>query len=341
MDMEEDNRKLYPMKFIGLRDETSWGSVDYLVADLGFKDSMVDNGWFGGNTLSELMGTYLERVTGDDAFEYYGLQFPILVKVIETKDWQPLQVNVADQEAAERYDSFGKTVLWYILEAEKGSGIRLGFRKDVEPAEFYRRCQEGKVEDILECVHPSVGDSILIKPGTVFAAGPGLRILEISECSELSFNLHGWGKETEGMMLEEAFDLIDYSPAGKPAAGPNASGTVEEGGRKVLSTVPEFTVTRIDLADGLHIFSEHPGSFAIYFCERGEAIIQTPSDDGGQSRYSLKAGQCILVPSEVNDFFIFPAAQGTRLLEVLTEKRVVRDPYVPDEAPDPHIKVWN
>ncbi|MBQ5411661.1 MAG: hypothetical protein IIU20_07820, partial [Bacteroidales bacterium] len=158
--MEEDNRKLYPMKFIGLRDETSWGSVDYLVADLGFKDSMVDNGWFGGNTLSELMGTYLERVTGDDAFEYYGLQFPILVKVIETKDWQPLQVNVADQEAAERYDSFGKTVLWYILEAEKGSGIRLGFRKDVEPAEFYRRCQEGKVEDILETVHPSVGDSI-------------------------------------------------------------------------------------------------------------------------------------------------------------------------------------
>ena len=282
MDMEEDNRKLYPMKFIGLRDETSWGSVDYLVADLGFKDSMVDNGWFGGNTLSELMGTYLERVTGDDAFEYYGLQFPILVKVIETKDWQPLQVNVADQDAAERYDSYGKTALWYILEAGKDSGIRLGFREDVEPAEFYRRCQEGKVEDILETVHPSVGDSILIKPGTVFAAGPGLRILEISECSELSFNLHGWGKETEGMMLEEAFDLIDYSPAEKPAAGPNASGTVEEGGRKVLSTMPEFTVTRINLADGLHIFSEHPGSFAIYFCERGEAIIQTPSDDGGR-----------------------------------------------------------
>jgi hypothetical protein len=47
------------------------------------------------------------------------------------------------------------------------------------------------------------------------------------------------------------------------------------------------------------------------------------------------------VPSEVNDFFIFPAAQDTRLLEVLTEKRVVKDPYVQDEAPDPHIKVWN
>ena len=336
MNMEEENRKLYPMKFIGSRDETAWGSVDYLVADLGFKDSMVDNGWFGGNTLSELMGTYLERVTGDDAFEYYGLQFPVMVKVIETTGWQPLQVNVADLEAAERYDSFGKTALWYILGAGENSEIRIGFREGIEPAEFYRRCQDGDVEDILESVHPSAGDAILIKPGTVFAAGPGLRILEISECSELSFNLHGWGKETEGLMLEEAFDLIDYSPAVKPA-----SGSVEEGGRQILSKVPEFTVTRIDLADGLHIFSEHPGSFAIYYCVRGEACLQTPSDDGGQSRYPLKAGQCILVPSEVNDFFLFPAGQDTRLLEVLTERRSVVDSYVPDEAPDPHIKVWN
>ena len=338
-----ENRKLYPMKFIGSRDETGWGSIEYLVADLGFKDSMVDNGWFGGNTLSELMGTYLERVTGDDAFEYYGLQFPVLLKVIRTNGWQPLQVNVSDGPAAERYDSFGKTALWYVLEAEKGSEIRLGFRDSVEPAEFYSRCLEGGVTTILGRIHPKAGDSFLIKPGTVFAAGPGLTILEISECSELSFNLHGWGDETSvEIQLEEAFDLIEYSGAGNPVPEVSDSAQEATGGRLVISKVPEFTVTRIDLGDGLHIFSEQPGSFAIYYCVRGEAVIQTPADtDGGQSRHPLKAGQCILVPSEVNDFFLFPEGRDTQLLEILTERRTVADPYVPEETPDPHIKTWN
>lgn len=328
------------MKFIGLHEEMSWGSLDYLLADLGYKDSMVDNGWFGGNTLGELMGTYLEKVTGDDSFEYYGLQFPVLLKVIETKEWQPLQVNVADEEASERYDSFGKTSLWYVLEAGKDSEIRLGFRDAVEPADFYRRCQEGGVEDILETIHPSVGDAILIKPGTVFAAGPGLKILEISESSELSFNIHGWGKEIEDLMLEEAFDLIGYSHAAEPALVSADSGKAEDGGRRVICKVPEFTVTEISLRDGLHIFSEQPGSFAVYYCVSGEASVQADGE-----KYSLKAGQSILVPSEVNDFFLFPTKDGTRLLEVLTERRVVKDSYVPEgpseEVPDPHIKTWN
>ena len=81
--METDNRKLYPLRFVDEGADVPWGHVSYQVADLGFKDSMVDNGWFGGNTLSELMGTYLERVVGDDVFEFYGLQFPVMVKVMD------------------------------------------------------------------------------------------------------------------------------------------------------------------------------------------------------------------------------------------------------------------
>lgn len=107
--MEDNNRKLYPLRFVDEGADVPWGHVSYQIADLGFKDSMIDNGWFGGNTLSELMGTYLERVVGDDVFEFYGLQFPVMVKVMDVTAWQPLQMNAADDIAAERYDSFGKT----------------------------------------------------------------------------------------------------------------------------------------------------------------------------------------------------------------------------------------
>lgn len=345
--METDNRKLYPLRFVDEGADVPWGHVSYQVADLGFKDSMVDNGWFGGNTLSELMGTYLERVVGDDVFEFYGLQFPVMVKVMDVTGWQPLQMNASDEIAAERYDSFGKTALWYILEAGPDSELMLGFNRDVDPSEFYTRCQEGFVREVMNIVRPRAGEAFLIKPGTVFAAGPGLRIVEIAECSELAFNLHNWGVElpdSEELLLEEAFDLIDFRKlVPEPVTGDK------------LASCPEFVVTRLDLKDGLHIFSDQPGSFAVYFCVSGEAVIQVPVEDGkgGKSMesYTLKSGHSILVPSELNDFCLMPSARGTVLLEALVEKRLIRDSYTnqevePDsieeaQAPDPHVREWH
>ena len=337
--MEESTKRLYPLRFDEKEAEMPWGNVSYHIADLGSIDSMLVEGWFGGNTISELMGTYLERVVGDDAFEYYGLQFPILVKVIRTTGMQPLQVNVGDREAEERYDSFGKTAFWYIKEAAKDSVLYLGLNTDVESGEFYGRCHDGSVTRILNEIHPKAGDSFVIKPGTVFAAGPGLTIVEISECSELSLDL-----ETE---LEEAFDLIDFHQFESPSEGTDLSETVDTPGQVrggTLAECDEFKVTRFDLRDPIHIFSDQPGSFAIYHCISGEAFIQAPDDSGNFGNWHLRQGRSILVPSEVNDYIVYPVSDGTVLLEAMVERRMTPDSYIGDtpegETPDPHVRQW-
>ena len=330
--MENNEKKLYPFKFLEDSSQTAWGTISYHIADLGSVDSMIAEGWFGGNSLSELMGTYLERVVGDDSFEYYGLQFPILVKVIKTTGWQPLQVNVPDEIAEERYDSLGKTSLWYIQEASPEATMYLGLKRDVDAGDFYRRSQEGSLKDILNETHPKVGDMIPIRPGTVFAAGPGLTIVEIGECSELTLGIHNWGIELpdgDDLLLEEAFDLIDFkrfSPA--PPSGDDG-----------------FKVTRMELVNPLHIFSEQPGDFAIYHCVSGEAVIQPGPGADAFSPVDIKAGHTILVPSEGNDFLLLPTREDTVLLEAVTQKRNVPDSYTgssdqPD-APDPHVRIWN
>ncbi len=374
--MEENNKKLYPIVFLEDNSETPWGHVSYQIADLGFVDSMVAEGWFGGNTLSELMGTYLERVVGDDSFEYYGLQFPLMVKIIKTTARQPLQINVGDKVAEERYDSFGKTALWYIKEASDDASLYLGLKHDVEAGEFYQRCQDGTIREVLNVEHPKAGDFYLIKPGIVFAAGPGLTIVEISECSELVFNLE--------MELEEAFDLIDfhrYSPSSDgidPLAtvatlGHVRGGTMdEEGGKRTsshdgfrgnggvrgadveqgvntvgrtIAECDEFKVTMLQLENPVHIFSDQPGGFAIYHCISGEAFIQAPNESGGFENWFVKAGKSILVPSEVNDYILFAAEEGTRVLEAVVPKRSLPDSYYgdspADENPDPHVRNWN
>ena len=78
----EELKKLYPMKFCALQDEYSWGSEEFKLADLGYRDSLVRDGWLAGNSLGELMDTYLDRVTGDRLYQYYGRQFPVCVRVL-------------------------------------------------------------------------------------------------------------------------------------------------------------------------------------------------------------------------------------------------------------------
>lgn len=308
----------------------AWGSVRYLLADLGDKDSVVENGWFAGNSLSELMGTYLERVVGDEAFEYYGLQFPVMLKEILLQGRTPLLLNVDDDTAAQRYDTFGKTAAWYVRKAGKGAKIWLGFKRDLTSDAFYRRCQEGSVEEVLHAVEPRDGELFLLRPGMVYAAEGEQEILEIAESSDLSLPLHNWGKdfpEGEESMLEEAFDLIDFREYSMPPTG-TAS---QEGSVLPLVSVPEFTANVLRLDAPLKVNSGQPGSFAVYHCLSGEVSVQIPAEAGEVQSAEpclLKKGRTLLVPAEVETFYLLPTGPGTRLLDVVVDKRTVGDPYL-------------
>ena len=48
--MEETTKKLYPLRFVEKEAEMPWGHVSYQIADLGAIDSMVYDGWLGGNS---------------------------------------------------------------------------------------------------------------------------------------------------------------------------------------------------------------------------------------------------------------------------------------------------
>ena len=238
-------KKLYPFKFIPVASRRPWGGnalvaelgkhfvecdedgnevalgTDELIgeswelADMGIEDSVIANGWLAGNTISELMETYLERVVGEDVYNYYGRQFPLLIKFLDINDKLSVQVHPDDEVAAERYDSLGKAEIWYVMDAKPGAKMYCGFTREVSAQEFYDRCHNGTVEEILNVIHPKKGDVIYITPGTVHAADGGLLIAEIQESSDMTFRLYDWGREfnpatARKTHLDEAIDVIDY-----------------------------------------------------------------------------------------------------------------------------------
>ena len=87
------------------------------LADMGLEDSVVAEGWLAGNTISEVMETFLERVVGEKVYNYYGRQFPLLIKFLDIQNKLSVQVHPDDEIAAERYDALGKAELWYVMDA--------------------------------------------------------------------------------------------------------------------------------------------------------------------------------------------------------------------------------
>lgn len=352
----EDIKKLYPLRFLPIGETFGWGgnslaekydkkfvesddqgnekrlesgvkvAESHEIADLGYRDSQVKDGWLAGNTISEIMDMYLDRVVGESVFGYYGRQFPLGVKFIDAQARMPLVVSPDDEIAEQRYDFLGKAKMWYVVDASPASRIFLGFKKDVEVQDFFAGCTDGSVEELLNVITPSKGDVFVIDPGTVHAA-EGVTLLEVSEASPLDFCLSGWGKEVpedefdDNLTLVEALDFIDYKAY---KAVPQADGK--------LAKRQEMTVTRLDLKDPVHIIGEEAGSFAVYTCVAGEASIQVPDDDQQMESYILAAGETVLVPSEVDDFYLVPRQSGTVLIEAMVDKFEEEDKYIDPEA---------
>lgn len=312
--MNDQNKSITPMKFLPDAQEMPWGTLEYKLADLGFVDSMACEGWLKGNTLSDIMQTYLERVVGETAFEWYGTQFPVLVKRLSVKGRTSLHVNPDDETAEQRYDSFGKTALWYVEAAGPDAKLYLGFKRPVSAETFYKACLDGTVEELLQVVKPKAGERFLIKPGLVHAA-KDVTLLEIAESSELWFRLYDWGSTERELHLEEAFDLIDLQAKTRALPGNDEIAT------------DQFTVNAISLEQALKSHRDEEDTFLVYICVNGAAVLQSEGVN-----YNLKQGEVVLVPAEVTDFFLLPADKGTQLLEVRMDPREETDLQSEEEA---------
>ena len=201
-------KKLYPLRFTPSATQRPWGRDTWLLADLGFIDSEAVGGWLDGNSLSELMETYLEKMVGDDTFEYYGLQFPVTVRTVDLDGRTPVLVHPDDTVAEQRFDSLGKTALWYVVSAEPGAVVRVGFKRKITAEELYAAAQAGTLETLMNERPLKAGETVSVDPGVVYAFSGKARLIEVSEASSLVFDL------TDGDDLIEAFDFIslDRSP---------------------------------------------------------------------------------------------------------------------------------
>ncbi|MBQ7949306.1 MAG: ROK family protein, partial [Clostridia bacterium] len=234
-----------------------------------------------GKTLQEEV-TAKELGRNCDGFPF----FPMLVKLIDAKQDLSVQVHPSDKYALEHENSFGKTEMWYIVEAEKGAGIYLGFKKDVTQAEYETAIKENTLTDLLNFFEVKAGDCYFIPSGTIHAIATGCLICEIQQNSNLTYRVYDYGRRDKNgnlreLHVEKALKVTDlkkyeYTPLNlKTAQG------------ELLGLSRYFTTTSV-VVKGEATVTADKNSFKCITCVEGK---------GDADGKAVKAGDSLFVPA--------------------------------------------
>jgi len=210
-------------------------------------DDAVAGGAFAGETLAAVRAQLGRVLTGpaDPA-----QRFPVLTKIIDAREALSVQVHPDDAYAQRvEHEPVGKTECWYILAAEPGAELVLGWTRDTDRAEFERRVADGTLGDILRRVPVAPGETYYLPAGTLHAIGAGIQLFETQQASDLTYRIFDWnrtgadGKPRE-LHVAKAADVLDFRATLPGAVTPLAfaDAGVE---RTVAVADPRFAVERL------------------------------------------------------------------------------------------------
>ena len=213
--------------------------------------------------------------------------FPVLNKFIDAKENLSVQVHPSDDYALKNENSFGKTEMWYIVAAEQGAGIYLGFNRDVRKAEFESAIKENRLTELLNFYEVKAGESYFIPSGTIHAIGKGCLIYEIQQNSNLTYRVYDYGRVAQNGKPRELH--IDKAIA-VTALKKFVPVCFES---DLLGQSEYFTVKRIKVA-GRYALNTDKDSFACVTCVRGAGKL------AGQT---VNKGDSFFVPAGYGEYF--------------------------------------
>jgi mannose-6-phosphate isomerase len=317
---------LYPIKFRPILKEKIWGGEklsqilnketssnhvgeSWEISDVEGDTSVISNGPLKGQSLKNILETYKEKLLGHKNYKTFGNTFPLLIKFIDAKEDLSIQLHPNDELAAKRHNSFGKTEMWYVMQADEDANLIVGFNQDMTPEKYVEHLENKTLTKILNFDKVKAGDTYFIEVGRVHAIGAGVLLAEIQQTSDITYRVYDWDRvddqgnerELHNDLALDAFNFemednfrVDYK-------------TTENRSNKMVSC-PYFTTSFLHVTDSI-LKLNTKDSFFIYMCVEGEAMIET-------EYYSefLKQGETILIPAGIETYKI--TSTNAKLLEV-------------------------
>ncbi len=260
--------------------------------------SEVSCGDLKGKNLTDLIHLYKDELMGKKNYDTFGTMFPLLVKFIDTSQFLSLQVHPEDDFAKQYFNQNGKSEIWYIIEHEEHAKLIRGFNTKMTNTEFVERLNTKKLEEVLFYDDVAKEDIVYVPAGCLHGIGPGILLVEIQQCSDLTFRVYDWdrngidGKPRE-LHTELALQVINFED--------REDTKIEYA--KTLNTEAHVIANDFFKINYLWFDNELTrdylaiDSFVIYVCVHGECLIKY--QDSKEVR--LEFGETILIPASIKN----------------------------------------
>lgn len=321
-------KELYPLKFRTIFKDKLWGGEKiktilgkdfsplpncgetWEISGVEGNISEVAEGPLAGKNLKTLIQQYRADLVGKSVYDKFGDEFPLLVKFIDANADLSIQVHPDDELAKKRHNSFGKTEMWYIFQADEGSKLISGFNQPITKEKYLETFNAGKLTDILNEEPVQADDVFFLPAGRVHTIGKGLLLAEIQQTSDITYRIYDFERtDAQGnkreLHVEEALDAIDYQhyDAYKTKYEPKKNEPVQ------LAACPYFVTNRLEYTQSTERNYQELDSFVIYVCMEGQAEII--ADGKG---YSMQKGDAYLIPASLQQVNLVTDS-GFKMLE--------------------------
>lgn len=328
-----DKKPLYPFKFEPILKPVIWGGSDicrfkkiepiregigesWEISGVRGNISRISNGNLAGTSLDELLEHCGEQLVGKKVYQKFGNTFPLLIKFIDARDDLSIQVHPDDELGKKRHNSFGKTEMWYVINAAPGAYLYSGFKESITPEEYPETVKNNTFTDKLMKYDVKAGDVFYLPAGRVHAIGAGCFIAEIQQTSDITYRIYdynrkdaaGNSRELHTELAKEAIDFKVYDSY-KTDYTPNTNQPVK------LVTSPYFTTHLLELDVPMERDYAALDSFVIYICMAGRCTVK---DNKGNS-VEISQGESMLVPADTRSVTIIPD-EFSKLLETYVEQ---------------------
>lgn len=309
--------KLYPLRFNPVYKDYIWGgdripklfhrnlpagvyAESWEISTHPDGKTVIANGPLMGKTLCDLLPDNKTELLGTNV---KGVDFPLLIKLIDARNILSVQVHPNDTNAADVCGD-AKTEMWYFLDGDGSSRVYCGFKTGVGKSEFLKALKNNTFSGILQPIPAKKGEAVFVPGGRVHAIGEGCLILEIQQNSNTTYRLYDWDRvDANGngreLHIDKALKVINWDDTVDPACKINGT---------EIKTSPYFRLDRFNLSVEKQ-FLVSGKSFHALFVAEGSGTI---SWKGGEE--TLSSGQSWLVPAALGSYTIRSLGVAVTLL---------------------------
>jgi mannose-6-phosphate isomerase len=304
---------LYPLQFEPILKERIWGGTKlktYLnkpissnitgesweISTVENDVSIVANGFYKGKSINELINEFPDEILGTKAYKQFGKQFPLLFKYLDAREDLSIQLHPNDELAKKRHNSFGKTEMWYVMQADENARLIVGFKEKSTPEEYLKHINNKTIVDILDTKKVKQGDVFFLETGTVHALGAGIVIAEIQQTSDITYRVYDFDRvdangNSRELHIDLALEAINYETVDAQkyySKNENQSNTIVD--------CRYFTTYIIPLNGAVKV-NKNQNSFTVYMCVDGSFELKINAEI-----FYYQKGDTVLIPAALTNF---------------------------------------